>query len=333
MNKRENFWRRPGWLFFLLLPLLHFASINLTFLCAVTPEQAVVVWLPNAVLLAALLRFNGQRAVLMAALTFTSDILANLQHSSLLVSVLYSMVNLLEVSITYQLMRRSGASFRLQRQRDLLKFVLAGPVAGALIGAVAAAVIVQQLGTSDVPFLKQVSLWWFADALGLLIYVPLLVSLTQLPQQSVRLTSVDDALLILTLLLATVVMSAQGGAIAGIPITPTLLLPAVALIAVRCGIRLTTLVVVLISLATATMITTGQKPFGDLSVEMEKVRAQEFILVLSLLGIGIAVLHNELRLRQRDLERRLRCLRPPEAARNDDRFSRAAPTTDDTGTA
>lgn len=109
MIKREKFWQSPGWLFCLLLPLFHFASVKLTFFCAVTPENAVVVWLPNAVLLAALLRFRGQRAPLLAALTFTSDVLANLNAFAWHEAVLLSAVNLLEVAVTYQLMLRSRA--------------------------------------------------------------------------------------------------------------------------------------------------------------------------------------------------------------------------------
>ena len=145
MNDRENFWHHPGWLFCLLLPLFHFASVKLTFFCAVTPENVVVVWLPNAVLLAALLRFEGRRAPLLAALTFTSDVLANVNAFSWTGAVLFSLCNLAEVAITYQLMRRSGASFGLHRLKDLMIFILAGPVVGALLAAFMAAAVLQSL--------------------------------------------------------------------------------------------------------------------------------------------------------------------------------------------
>ena len=188
MNPRENFWQRPNWLFCLLLPLFHFASVKLTFFCAVTPENVVVVWLPNAVLLTSLLRFNGQRGPLLAALTYTSDVLANLNAFPWPVAMLLSAANLLEVTITYQLMRRTGASFRLQRLRDLMKFLLAGPVIGALTASFLAALVLQQMEGSDAAYLTLTRLWWFGDGLGLLIYTPLLLALTQATQQSVRLT-------------------------------------------------------------------------------------------------------------------------------------------------
>jgi integral membrane sensor domain MASE1 len=306
MINRHKFWERPTWLFCLLLPLFHFASVKLTFFCAVTPENVVVVWLPNAVLLAALLRFRGQRGPLLAALTFTSDVLANLVPFPWYEAVLLSVVNLLEVVVTYLLMRHHRASFRLQRVQDLVTFILAGPVFGALMAGLLAALVLQHVGGSTTSYFTLARLWWFGDGLGLLIYTPLLLAFTLRQHQRVRLTRWDDAALVLTLLLATAVLSAHGGEIDGVSVTPTLLLPAVAVIAFRFGTRLTTLFVALISLATAMMMTTGLKPFGDVPVHLETVRAQEFILTLCIVGIGFAVLLNELQARERELESRVR---------------------------
>jgi diguanylate cyclase (GGDEF)-like protein len=306
MIKRHKFWERPSWLFCLLLPLFHFASVKLTFFCAVTPENVVVVWLPNAVLLAALLRFRGQRAALLSALTFTSDVLANLSSFPWYEAVLLSVVNLLEVIVTYLLMRRAHASYKLQRVRDLVKFILAGPLFGALMAGLLAALVLQHVGGSTTSYFTLARLWWFGDGLGLLIYTPLLLAFTLRQHQRVRLTRWDDAALALTLLLATAVLSAHGGEIDGISVTPTLLLPAVAVIAFRFGPRLTTLFVALISLATAMMMTTGLKPFGEVPVHLETVRAQEFILTLCIVGIGFAVLLSELQARERELESRVR---------------------------
>src|SRR5471032_133426 len=304
MIKRATFWERPGWLFCVLLFLLHFASVKLTLFCAVTPEKVVVVWLPNAVLLAALVRFNGQRAPLMAALTFSSDILGNLGTFPLHEAVLLSIINLFEVMLSFLLMRRSGATFRLQRTQDLLRFVVAGPIAGTLAAALMAAVVMQHIGGNTTPYPTLVRLWWFGDALGLLIYTPMLLAFTYPPRQRRRRTWLDDAGLALTLILATAVLFAQGGTIDGFPVTPTLLLPAVAVIAFRFGIRMTTLFFALISLGmTMTMTMTSHfKPFGDVPVYLETLHAQEFILTLCIVGIGFAVMLNELRMRERELE-------------------------------
>jgi len=306
MIKRHKFWERPNWLFCLLLPLFHFASVKLTFFCAATPENSVVVWLPNAVLLAALLRFRGQRAPLLAALTFSSDVVANLVPFPWYEAVLLSVVNLMEIFFVYYVMRRSRASFKLQRVQDLVKFIVAGPLLGAMLAGLLAAVVLQQFGGATTPYFTLARVWWFGDGLGLLIYTPLLLAFTHRQHQRVRLTRWDDAALIATLILAAAILTAHGGEIDGVSVTPTLLLPAVAVIAFRFGARLTTLFVALISLATAMMMTTGLKPFGDVPVHLEVVRAQEFILTLCIIGIGFAVLLSELQARERELESRVR---------------------------
>ncbi|MCP2937477.1 hypothetical protein NK983_32765, partial [Salmonella enterica subsp. enterica serovar Typhimurium] len=81
------------WRVFLLLPLLHFASVKLTMSLAMSPENEVVVWLPNAVLLAALLHWQGARGGWMAALVLASDIYANIPAFPPLQATLVSLCN------------------------------------------------------------------------------------------------------------------------------------------------------------------------------------------------------------------------------------------------
>ncbi|WP_050477791.1 sensor domain-containing diguanylate cyclase [Herbaspirillum rhizosphaerae] len=306
MNNTSRAWERPRWWFYLLLPLVHFASVKLTFFCAVTPENEVVVWLPNAVLLAALMRFRGQRAWLMAALAFCSDTGANLAVFTPAVAVQLSGINLIEVLITYLLMRRTGGVSDLKRVEDLRKFTVAGPLIGTLIASLMAAAVLKSQIATDTPYLTLTRLWWFGDALGMMIYTPLLLALTQSGRDIVRLRKADGLAVLLIIVLAGAIFSTYEGAIDGISLTPTLLLPMVLYIAVRFGTRWTTLTVALISLAISMMLTGGQKPFGNVSVHMEIVRAQEFILTLCLVGIGFSILINELRVRERSLEERVR---------------------------
>jgi diguanylate cyclase (GGDEF)-like protein len=305
MRKKEQFWERPTWPVYVLLALVHFASVKLTFFCAVTPENEVVVWLPNAVLLAALLRFRGQRGWLMALVTFSSDVIANMPVFPWQEAVLLSLVNLGEVVITYGLMWRSGAAPDLKRIQDLRKFVAAGPLLGALIAGLIAAYIIQVMSPTDTPYFTLARLWWFGDGLGLLIYTPLLLAFTRAPLERIRLRASDVAVILLTLVLAAVIFTAHGGEIDGVSVTPTLLLPTVLFIAFRFGIRWTVLTVAVISLATAFMLTVGDQPFGAVPVHLETVRAQEFILTLCIVGIGFATLFNELVVRERGLEERV----------------------------
>ncbi|WP_394789464.1 diguanylate cyclase [Rhodoferax sp.] len=302
---------RPPWWVYLLLPLLHFASVKLTLFCAVTPETEVVVWLPNAVLLAALLRYRGQRGWAMAALTYSSDVLASLSAFSVWGAVLISLVNLAEVLLTYWLMRRMQVSRGLLRFRDFGKFVVAGPIVGALLASLLASAVLLQLDVSTTtPYFTLVRLWWFGDALGLLIYTPLLLSFSRPlnfgPYHPTRYTLVDGIVVLLGLALAGLVFSTHRGEIGGVSVTPDLLLPPVLYLAVRFGVRWTSLAVALISLATAWVLTTGHQPFGAVDVHLEIVRAQEFIFTLCTVGIGCAILLTELKAQERGLEDKVR---------------------------
>ena len=301
---------RPPWWIYLLLPLLHFASVKLTFLFAVTPENEVVVWLPNAVLLAALLRYRGQRGWAMAALTYSSDVLAALSAFSTAGAVLLSLVNLAEVLLTYWLMRRLQVSRGLQRFRDFGKFIVAGPIVGALLAALLASAVLLQLDATTTPYFTLVRLWWFGDALGLLIYTPLLLSfsgpLASGLSHATRYTLLDGTVVLLGLALAGLVFSAHRGEISGVSVTPDLLLPPVLYLAVRFGVRWTVLAVALIALATAWVLTMGHQPFGAVDVHLEIVRAQEFILTLCTIGIGFAILLSELKAHERGLEDKVR---------------------------
>ncbi len=301
---------RPPWLAYLLLLLLHYASIQITSLAALTPENEVVVWLPNAVLLAALLHYRGQGGLRFAALAGGSEFISNLSVFDPGTSALLVLANLVEITTAYLLMRHAGASPRLERIRDYGKFLVAGPLVGALIASFIAAAVLKNLPNTATPYLTLVRLWWFGDGLGLLLLTPLLLSFAPtphpVPTEPLRLGRIDVVLLLLTLALAGAIFSSHGGAIHGVSVTPTLLLPPVLFLAVRCGPRWTAIGVMLISLVTAWGMTTGRQLFGDVDVHLEIVRAQEFILTLCTVGIGFAILLAELKAHERELEDKVR---------------------------
>lgn len=297
---------RPAWWFYLLLPVFHFASVRLSFFCGVTPENEVVVWLPNAVLLAALLRFRGHRAWLMASLTFASDLVANLPEFPWPEAVLLCLVNLFEVASTFVLMARVGASAERAGVQDFVRFMAVGPLASALMAGLLAATILHAFDPGSGQLLTLARLWWFGDALGLLIYTPLLMALLRPADEAAPLNGVDIAVTLLTLGLAALIFSAHGGEIGGLPATPNLLLPSVLYLAVRRGVLTTALAVALISLATARVLCSGRDPFGGDAVYLAVMRVQEFILTLAVLGLGFSVLLRELKVTERSLEAKVR---------------------------
>jgi diguanylate cyclase (GGDEF)-like protein len=297
--------RRPSWAVLVLVPLLHYLSVKLTFLTAMSPENEVVIWLPNAVLLAALLHFRGRGALLLAALTLGSDVIANLPVFPVRQAVLLSLCNLAEVLVSYALMRRAGLSAGLERIADFSRFVICGPLAGALLGALLAAAVLQTLPAVSAPYATLMLLWWFGDALGQLIFTPLLLSFLRpwgRPRRPLR--PLDALVVAATLLLAALIFS--GRSPAGVVLTPDLLLPGLLYVAARFGTRWTALAVALLALAVAWSQTTGLRPFGELSPHGMILRAQEFILTASIIGMGFAILFGEQHRLAQELEAKVR---------------------------
>lgn len=308
MNTLDAMQNRPDWRVFLLLPLLHFASAKLTFSTALSPENEVVMWLPNAVLLAALMHWRGQRAVLLALLAFGSDVFANLPVFPPLQTVLLSLCNLAEVTVTYFLMRKMGASPGLERIEDFGRFLLAGPLLGALGAALlASAVFIFTRDNVTVDYPTLVVLWWFGDGLGLLIWTPLLLAFLQPDREALKLRRPDFAVLAFTVALAGSVFLQAGdaGPDHRLPLTPHLLLLPVLYIAARCGRRWTVLTVGLVALTAAWSQTTGFRPFGEASPHEMILRAQEYILTLSVIGMGLSILLGEQRALAHELEDRV----------------------------
>jgi diguanylate cyclase (GGDEF)-like protein len=308
MNTLDAMRSRPDWRVCLLLPLLHFASVKLTFSMALSPENEVVVWLPNAVLLAALLHYRGERAALLALLAFTSDVCANLPVFQPQQAVLLSLCNLAEVSVTYLLMRRLGASPGLERIEDFGRFLLAGPLLGALSCALMAGAVLLTLDRVTAAYPTLVLLWWFGDGLGLLIYTPLLLAFLQPARDTMVTQWRDRAVLGFTVVLAGAVFlqvhaTDQESRLA---LTPHLMLLPVVYIAARCSRRWTALSVALIALTAAWSQTSGFRPFGEASPHEMILRAQEYILTLSIVGMGLSILLGEQRALARELENKVR---------------------------
>ncbi|MES2295579.1 MAG: MASE1 domain-containing protein [Pseudomonadota bacterium] len=285
----------------LLLPVLHFAAIQLSFFCGKTPENEVIIWMPNAVLLAALLRYRGERGALMALLTFATNVAGNLPTAPWTEAVLLSVVNLGEVGMTFALMRVAGASPRLDHMRDFVSFVVSGPLLAAFVAGLAGAGVIS-LYDASTPYATLMRVWWFDDGLGLLIFTPLLLLSTQPGGEQVRWRSFDFAMLAFSVALISLMYFASGGVIGDVTVTPTLLIPPILVIAMRFGIFWTALAVALVSLTTCRMVATGGQPFGAGGLHQTIIHTQEFVLTFSIICMGAAILRSQLRAHERNLE-------------------------------
>ena len=304
MQALRTMWERPNWRVYLLLPILHFIAIEISFFCGKTAENEVIIWLPNAIFLTALLHFNGQRAWLFALLTFVSNVIGNLPTATLGEAALLSSVNLFEVSATFLLMRYARASARLAQIQDFIKFVVAGPLVSAFLSGILGALVIDYYHPESA-FLTVMRVWWFDDGLGMLIFTPLLLHTLQGNKERIQ-WRYSDALILLFTLGLTILMflnlQIDGDYV---PLTPTLLIPPMLGLAVRFSVRLTALGVTLVSLAVSRMVAVGIKPFGEMSFHQSIIHTQEFILTFSIICMGAAILRQQLKNNEQELERKV----------------------------
>lgn len=301
MKSFQHLFDRPNLRLYLLLPVLHYAAVRISFFCGKTPENEVIIWLPNAVLLAALLHFRGERWIVFAALTFCSNVIGNLPTAGWAESASLSLVNLFEIGMTYFLMLKSGASPRLAHIQDFGKFVVAGPLVSAFFsGLLGAAVIVAFGGASS--YLTLMRVWWFDDGLGLLIFTPLLLLGAEANEEPTPWKLSDRLVLLFTIALVCLLFVIRSSETNAFPLTPTMLIPSMLYLAVRLSVLWSAFGVAAISLAVSRMAAVSLRPFGETSGNMSIIHVQEFILTLSVICMGAAILLRQIREHEHGLE-------------------------------
>ncbi|WP_152208290.1 sensor domain-containing diguanylate cyclase [Marinobacter changyiensis] len=144
----------------------------------VTPDGIAILWPANAVLLTALLMTSWEEWPLITFAALIAFSAASLSASFPLWSAaLFGLVNLFEVLFAAILIRRfAGKEFEFQSLRGNIVFFLAAPLVACSVAAILGAAIYEALDRTENPLVVLWRLWWFGDAVGLVLLTPLLVS-------------------------------------------------------------------------------------------------------------------------------------------------------------
>ena len=293
--------------------MLYLAGGWLGLTLTVMPEGLAILWLPNAVVLAALIRFQAARYVAIAALALAAEIAVGWGKFPLLASVLFGLVNIGEATLAYALLRRWKFDPQIAAPADLAKFVLAGPLVAALGAALTSGAIHSAFRGAAATYLEFVRIGWFGDALGLLILTPLLLGFRPFgvrPAAAGAGSKGADAFIwTIAVTVLALLWTWPEGRVLGVYVGPVLLLPVVIYIAARYEQRWVAAAVAVVALSLVGAVAFGRSPFGPLAPRDAVIRAQEYIFVMSLLALGLASLLGQVRSRQRDAEAANRELR------------------------
>ena len=294
------------WAIWLLVPLCYYAGAKLGVSLAVMPEGIAILWPPNSVLLTAMLLGRPRDIPVIAALGVVAEAVADVPTFTVTEALTFGFANALEATIACLLLRAWRFDARLGTLADLRKFVLAGPAVAAALAAAIGAAVYSHFRGGQTSYLEFLRVWWLGDAMGLLIFTPLLLSAfagrASAPGDIATAGwRAADAAVVLVGVAMTALMALTGGTVLGTHLAPVLLIPFVVYLATRFDLRVVSLSVAVAGGAVAYATAHGRYPFGVLPPQEASMRAQEFIFTMSLLSLGLGALLGQLRARQRDL--------------------------------
>ncbi|MDP3519385.1 MAG: diguanylate cyclase [Hydrogenophaga sp.] len=313
-DPRPHFWGiAPLWARVLMVGLLYAATGWLSVHFTLVPGGPSMLWLPNAVVLAALLLSPRRQWLWFASVVVPVELLVDWGTFSVPQALGFAATNIMEVLLAaHAITRLCGRVFFLQRVAHVGWFVLLGAgLASGLAALMGATLHTQHPG--GLGFWGHWLVWWLGDALGLLVLTPLLLDLwgPQVRSEHQHLLRSwrwwPETVLLVALNLLVFGDSVTG--LGGPAFSVVMVLPAVAWLALRHG----TVGGAWASLWTASfaiMLTAaGSGPYGGGALPRSDLLLQEFLLavVLSALGLGAFVLEarqreNALRLFQRAVE-------------------------------
>jgi diguanylate cyclase (GGDEF)-like protein len=265
-------------------------------------EGIAIFWLPNGILLAALLLVSRHNWPLHMLAAVAAEIAADLPTFTPPQALGFAAVNLFECLLAAWLLQRVARPFVLDRLRHVALFGLVALVLACGLAALLGASIYTLSASTTSSFWSLWIIWWLGDGLGVLLITPVLLSWLQGPPQTTQGHRLEAlALAALTLLLAIWIFS-QGTAYS-FSRRPFLLLPFALWAAVRFGVRGAAGIGLLIAAIAITANLYGLGPLVADTPADTVLQLQEYLAVLAFSSLALAALLQELRTTHGELDR------------------------------
>lgn len=301
---------KPSWPALALVFSLYFAGVKLGLL-TILPEGMAVFWPPNGVVLAALLRYGAPALPLLAPVALAAEVASSWPAFPVGQALLFGTLNFSEAALAWFLLSRLRFDPGFRGLQDVWKFLFAGPFVAAFFASLGGAAIYVLLREGGGTYLQYAQVYWFGDGLGLLVVTPMVYGLffdagpAPAAQPSVRLGLQDLVIWSGAAVVLTVFMFFPARELFGTVLSPVLLLPAILFAAARYPGRWTAFAVVAIAYVVIIAMMHGRQPFGALPARQAVLQAQEFVLVLAIMGLGFSALLAQLRSQNAALEARV----------------------------
>lgn len=271
---------------------------------AVMPEGIAILWPPNALLLAALLRLDPVRWWPCFPAVVLAEVAADHGVFTLAESLGFALVNFGEAAASAGLLRLLvGRPFDFGRFSHVLAFGAIGVVLVPALSAVFGASIYHWSRGDDTSFLTFWRVWWFGDALGVLILAPAAWFAADRWQRRQEPLDLRKKLKGLAMIAATAIVASWAFALSdpgleGFPITPFIALPVIAFAGARLGIRVAAWSGVALAVVAIAGTVAGSGPYAGGSEVAAVVRVQEYLAITVFSALALAALVTETRTQQ-----------------------------------
>jgi diguanylate cyclase (GGDEF)-like protein len=286
----------------LLLPLAtglgYYFGAVLGVAASAMSEGISVFWLPNGILLAALLLVPRRDWPLHLAAAVLAEVAADLPTFTLLQALGFTAVNLIECLLAAWLLQRVARPFALDRLRHVGLFGLYALVVACGLAAVLGAAIYAVGASTSTAFWDFWLIWWLGDGLGVLLVTPLLLGWLQRTRSPLEHRHLEAAaLLALTLLLALWIFSQAAGSADTFYIRAFLLTLLPVWAAVRFGVRGAASIMLVIAAIAIVATLQGLGPLVAATPKSTALLLQQYLAVQAFTSLALAALLQELQQR------------------------------------
>jgi two-component sensor histidine kinase/integral membrane sensor domain MASE1 len=274
-------------LYLLVFSVLYFLAAKLGIATSLPPANIVTVWPPNAITLVTLLAVNPKHWWTFFIATVATEIAADVPAYPLWAAAGYGVVNFFEAATAAFLMLRFISAIPpIAGLAAFARFVLIGPVLASGVAALVGAAI-YKLGSPSLDYLHYWRVFWFGDALGLLVVGTCLLSVFRVPLwwNEVRLAKVLEGVALIACLTGAIFWAFYAGS--EMP-RVYVIFPVLLWASVRFGIHGASLAVLATIASAMASANAGVGPFTFLTVIDRVTSLQSLIAIIALATFFLA---------------------------------------------
>jgi len=292
----------------LLVGLLYYLGAYVGVHFAALESGIVILWPPNAVLLAALLSRPRHSWWPLLLAVLTAEVLADVPVFTVTQALLFGAINIAECLLAASLIRYClKGELDWHKPGNLSVFLIAAFFIASPVAAIGGASVYHFLLTSETSFITFWRLWWIGDATGLLILTPILYMLFNARAER---QTVDGpwpsrmelaAAWIVGLVACFLVFSSVLHSEDYLALTPLVVIAAPVWVAIRFGPFAGSFLAAVVALYVAFASAAGVGPFISEHERLTALLTQEFVVLFAVLVLYIAAFVHQNRRKSQEL--------------------------------